>query len=277
MNVRDALKSSGIPQLDAELLLAEVLGKDRTWLVAHSDAILLPDEEMTFAQFIERRKDSEPLAYILRRKEFYGRDFYVTPEVLIPRPSTEACVDLTKKLLATGEEEIREVDTNISVISKLLRPWQKNIRTIVDIGTGSGCIAVTLACEIPSLECIGTDISAQALQVAQRNAELHGVKDRVEYRKGSLLEPIQDLHEPFIVISNPPYIPEGEKLMKDVENYEPHLALFGGKNGTELLERLSKEMHQNPYCIGFIIECRTEQLTLFDKHANDDSNAISFD
>ena len=130
---------------------------------------------------------------------------------------------------------------------------------IVDIGTGSGCMAITLALELPHARIIATDISPEALDIARRNAAKHGVGERIDFRLGSLLDPIGHLDQPFVIISNPPYIPDSEKLMPDVEEYEPHEALFAGPDGLDVIRPMIEQARSHPWCTGVIAECREDQ------------------
>lgn len=261
MNIGQALKlSGGLDQLDCELLLAHVLGKSRTWVTAHHDQELSADDEMKFIGFLARRMKGEPVAYIAGEKEFYGRMFFVTPATLIPRPSTELLVEQALKIVS-GEEvdEVKEIDTDIIAKTEL---WNdiKKVTHVVDVGTGSGCIAITLACENPELHVIATDISTDALEVAKKNAERNGVTGKIDFRKGSGLEPVMDLDEPFFIVSNPPYIPAGIALQKDVQDFEPHSALFAGERGLDVITPLMEAARNHPKCVGIILEMRHDQV-----------------
>jgi len=161
--------SSDAPHLDAERLLLHVIGRSESaWLYAHKDVTLSSSTEKQFAALLERRHTGEPLAYLLGEWEFLGRPFWVTPDVLIPRPETENLVEAALRYIETLHQQ--------QII-------------IADIGTGSGCIAVTLACELAKVKCIATDISPTALAVARKNAERHGVADRIEFVEGDMLQP----------------------------------------------------------------------------------------
>lgn len=259
MTVGEALSSASIAQTDAELLLSHVLHQPRTWILAHADAVLKEEDAKTFIEFCKRRGNHEPFAHITGRKEFFGRVFTVNASTLIPRPATEILIEQTG-LILRGEpcERIREADIGIVIYTDIFRHGVKPVM-VVDVGTGSGCIAVTLACEHPSLNVIATDISTEALLVAQQNAAMHSVSDRVIFRKGDTLEPVMDLAEPFLLVSNPPYIPDGTALEKDVAVYEPHSALFAGPDGKAVIDKLITQAKAHSSCVGFVIECRTEQ------------------
>ncbi len=201
---------------DAELLLLHLLGKDRAWLLTHLDEEFAEDEAGIYAQLLGRRKSGEPIQYIIGSTEFYGLSFRVTPEVLIPRPETEHLVEKVLKV-AAGFEEPR----------------------IVDVGTGSGAIAVALARELPQASVTAIDLSAPALAVARRNAELNGVSSCIRFLSGDLLEPVAgEFFE--MVVSNPPYVPATDRvsLAVEVREHEPAMALFAGDDGLDVYRRL---------------------------------------
>ncbi|HLD71039.1 MAG TPA: peptide chain release factor N(5)-glutamine methyltransferase [Candidatus Peribacteraceae bacterium] len=262
MIISDAIKGSGIPWEDAEILLARILAKDRTWVFGHAGDDLPADAWATLQTQIDRRKKFEPVAYILGEQEFFGRNFTVDARALIPRPSTEGLVQLVLDFLKTERDKVRAVEHHIIAVSKKIGALS-DVRTIVDIGTGSGCIAVTLALELPHYKIIATDVSHEALSLAKENAERHGVSGRIEFREGSGTAPLQDLSEPFLLVSNPPYIPSGRTLMPDVQNFEPHLALFGGTDGADLLRDIVQFCTNHPRCRGYAVECGEEQKAFF--------------
>lgn len=200
------------PRLDAEVLLAHVLGKDRVYLYTHYDQPLTQTERSAYRDFIHRRAAHEPVAYITGHKEFFGRDFEVSSAVLIPRPETEHVVEAVQR-------------------------WPHAPRRILDVGTGSGCLAVTLACEFSHAQVVATDLSVAALQVARLNAAAHGVADRIAFHAGDLYEPVA--HEIFdVIVSNPPYVEMDAELASDVRDYEPANALFAGVDGLDVIRRL---------------------------------------
>lgn len=289
MTLRKAIAHSGIDHLDAELLLAHVLKKDRVWLLAHVEEGLAKSTERAFTALAARRKAHEPVAYITGEKEFYGRNFFVDQRVLIPRSSTEVLIDDMKKVvkLFSGAESnfqyvhtlkvptVTVADSEI-VILTYLKPQFSILPTgtfghspfsIIDIGAGSGCIGITLALDFPDAEVICTDTSEGALKVARENAKRHSVADRVKCTKTNLLSgvmPSSPAHAghteaPFLVVSNPPYIPSGTPLPEDVLDYEPREALFGGIDGMEALRPLLKQCQEHLQCIGCVLECRAEQ------------------
>lgn len=258
MRVSDALHA-GIDRTDAEILLTHLLGKPRTWLLAHDEEPLSSAQEDQWVSWIARRKTGEPVAYIVGSKEFHGRLFSVTPSVLIPRPATETLIEATLEFLKKpGNAEI-EADQEIVIVVRLLR--NETPRLVADIGTGSGCIAITLALET-ELDVIGTDISAAALEVAKFNATT--LKARVDWRHGDALDPLRDLTRPFLLVSNPPYIRDDAELMRDVAHFEPHDALFGGSDGANIVRRITIQAMKHPQCVGLIMECRSEHTAIID-------------
>jgi release factor glutamine methyltransferase len=242
------LRSANVPShtLSAELLLMHALGRDRAWLYAHPEEPLdAPNAEKYFA-LIARRAAGEPTQYLTGKQEFWSLDFEVTPAVLIPRPETEHVIEVALERL--GARGIK-IDMKTGAPSPPLR--------IADIGTGSGCIAVTLAHELPHAEIFATDISAAALEVARRNALRHGVTDRVRFLECDLLAALlpsaespghASAHDAAetqfdLIASNPPYVArnEADSLAREVRDHEPHTALFGGESGVEIYARLIEQ------------------------------------
>ncbi len=212
---RQALAAvSDQPSLEAQALLGGKLGRSRAWIFAHSDHILTLIELRELDRWIERRLNHEPLPYILGHWEFYGLDFAVSPDVLIPRPETEQLVDLG-------------------------REWLKNHpgpRKMVDVGTGSGCIAASLAYWSPDLQGIACDRSLPALRIAVKNFKTHGVDRRIIPVASNLLSALQG---PFdLICANLPYIPSETLEELEVARFEPLLALDGGKDGLRMIEPL---------------------------------------
>lgn len=261
MTIKEAIQQSNLPQLDAELLLANTLQKDRSWLIAHDTDTLPTEQVMLFTEQVNRRRAGEPVAYIIGQKEFFGRTFSVNSSVLIPRPCTEELIYATQKTLGNKLPQVRhyEIDTEISCWLHVWKVVPKNC-TLVDIGCGSGAIACTLALECEANPIIATDISSSALVVAKINADMLGVRNKIDFYSGDLLEPLADLKTPFLVVSNPPYIPQSGFVETNVHKYEPNIALFSGVSGTDCLYALCTQAKQHPYCCGFIIECRTDQI-----------------
>lgn len=218
------LRASGIDQerRTAGLLLCHIAGIDRTHLLTKSEEQIDEHEYRAYLALVERRAAGEPVQYLTGHQEFYGLDFLVTPDVLIPRPETEFLIDRVINLVESAK-------------------YKSPI--IVDIGTGSGCIAVTLALRIPRARLIATDASPAALDVARTNAERHGVRNRLEFLEGDLLAPLagRALDGAIDVLaSNPPYVDQErpELIQREVHNWEPHRALFGGVGGMEFYRRL---------------------------------------
>jgi len=206
---------------DAETLLLHVLEKDKAWLFAHSAEELPVAAAGSFAAMIERRHLGEPIQYITGEQEFYGLPFRVTDAVLIPRPETEHLV--VKAMELAG---------------RFQRP------RVVDVGTGSGAIAVALAHKLPKARITAVDISGAALKVARGNAERNGVARRIEFKESDLLAAVAG--ERFeMVVSNPPYVPVGDRdtLAVEVREHEPAVALFGGEGGLALYRRLIPAAH----------------------------------
>ena len=217
------LSESGIKEarLDAEVLLAHVLKKDRVWLITHSKDVLEQGTAELFEDQIDRRARREPLQYIIGNQEFWGLEFIVSSDVLIPRPETELVVE-----------------TAIKAVQAKGKP-----ATIIDLCTGSGCIAISLAKELGESLFFATDKSTRALAVARENARMHGVSDRIRFLEGDLFEPLEELAicgQVDIIVSNPPYVASGDcgSLQPEVRDYEPAMALFAGPKGTEIHRKI---------------------------------------
>ena len=215
------LRAAGIasPVLAAARLLEHVLGCDRAWLYAHPEQPLEQAQLERFEELVRRRAAGEPLQYLTGRQEFWGLEFEVTPAVLIPRPETEHVVEVTLERL--GPQRSRQ-----------------QLR-VLDVGTGSGCLAVALARELPRARLWAVDLSAAALQVAMRNAIRHGVADRILFVHGDGLEAFADASLD-VVVSNPPYVARSERelLPREVAEHEPELAVFAGEDGLAFYPRL---------------------------------------
>ncbi len=212
----DALAAAGVesPRLDAELLLAEASGRDRAALAAEPDAAIAPGAGREFGAMIRRRLRREPVAYILGRKGFRRIELQVDPRVLIPRPETELLVEVAVELAPAS---------------------------VLDVGTGSGAIALAVADELPGARIVATDVSAPALEVAAANAGRLGFADRVELASGSL--PPQSEWpgaDPGLLLANLPYVsePEWERLPPEIREHEPRGALVAGPTGLETIESL---------------------------------------
>jgi release factor glutamine methyltransferase len=271
IDVRSALKQ-GLAQLReahvpsftlaAELLLLHVLGRDRTWLYAHPEEQVSSADAERFFALLARRAAGEPTQHLSGKQEFWGLEFEVTPDVLIPRPETEHVIEVALDRLAVRE---RRAGRKQTLTGEGLQ--------IADIGTGSGCIAIALAKELPGATIYATDISSAALAVAQRNAARHSVSDRIRFLECNLLDgfihraaanagisvvgaqhaapllatdssstprqsPVTSHQSPLfdLIVSNPPYIGHRESatLMREVRDHEPEIALYGGEEGYEL-------------------------------------------
>lgn len=229
------LRAANVPSstLAAELLLMHALARDRTWLYTHPESEIDASAARNYFGLITRRAAGEPTQYLTGKQEFWGLEFEVTPAVLIPRPETEHVIEVALERL--GARGIK-INMRTGEPSSPLR--------IADVGTGSGCLAVALAHELPHAEIFATDISAAALEVARRNAARHGVSSRVQFFEGDLLKPISASSGSFdFIVSNPPYVAQNDAaiLAREVREHEPHAALFGGPTGIEMYERLIEE------------------------------------
>jgi release factor glutamine methyltransferase len=211
---------SETPRLDAEILLAHARGCRRIELYTRFDEPLSDAERAVMRDLTKRRAKSEPVAYLVGHREFFSLDFRVTPDVLIPRPDTETLV-------------VELIDA--------AKPLESP--RILDIGTGSGCIAVAAAVNLPSARVTASDVSEAALAIARENAATHAVGDRIRFLKGDLFAALDPKEKFEIIASNPPYVADHERdsLQNDVRRYEPHTALFGGPTGTEILFRIVDE------------------------------------
>jgi len=258
MRIRELLQATGLPSLDAEVLLAHLLKNPRTWLTAHDDEQVSDTDVQQFEKFVSRRKTGEPVAYITGKKEFYGRTFYVTPDVLIPRPATEELVTCALDFLHYPRLIEKEIDSGISA---LCIPLGSGIpEVIVDIGTGSGCIAATLALEGRKEKILAVDVSEAALDIARENFADLGLEITAAAGDGPSF--VEAIHRPFFIVSNPPYIKEGTKLENDVSGFEPHEALFAGKDGMDVLKALARSAADNPACLGIALELESGQTAV---------------
>lgn len=206
----DLLRQAGIEsaRLDALILLEDALQTDRAYILAHDDRTLSVDVIDSLAAKLERRMQHEPLAYIRGTVEFYGRMFSVNPTVLVPRPESEAIIDIL---------------TNLHLPDDV---------TIIDIGTGSGALAVTAACELPLATVWGIDIDPACMETASRNAQSHGAA--IRFIQGNLCEPLlTDCPERYVLLCNLPYVPDTHQI-NTAASHEPRLALFAGQDGLDL-------------------------------------------
>ena len=218
----DSFKKDGSEnaRLDAEVLLAEALDCQRIMLYTRFEEVPPPASLTKYRGWVKQRIEGEPVAYIVGHKEFYSLNFAVNPNVLIPRPETEHVV-------VEALEAVKEIAN---------RPIR-----IIDVGTGSGCVAVSMAKHIEQCKIAAIDISADAIAIASQNIEAHEVADKVKCFTGDLLEALPAGSQPVhVIVSNPPYIGrfEIETVEDSVLKYEPEMALFGGEKGTEIIQRL---------------------------------------
>jgi release factor glutamine methyltransferase len=218
----DQLTAAGVgsPRMNAELLLMFTLGCGRAYLYAHPEHELSSEEEMRYRDAIARRSSGIPAQYITGHQEFWAMDLIVSSAVLIPRPETEHVVETVLKLASGLESSLR----------------------IADVGTGSGCIALALAEELPAAEIHAADISAAALEIARANAARHQLERQICFHETDLLAGFAHASFDFVV-SNPPYVGESEQdqVQLEVRKFEPRNAVFAGPTGTELIERLIRE------------------------------------
>jgi len=235
---RRRLADAGIESaaLDADLLLATTLGLERERLVLERDRRLKAGDIYTYTGLLARRAQREPLAHLTGRREFYSLDFTVSADALIPRPDSETLIAAALGHLDPAEQA-----------------WR-----ILDLGTGSGCLLLSLLHALPDAQGVGTDVSPAALDVARRNAAALGLSDRAEFLEGDWTAPVAD--EPGaarfdLVICNPPYIPSGELagLMPEVSTFEPQIALDGGADGLDAYRRLAREVPRVAASGGLVI------------------------
>jgi release factor glutamine methyltransferase len=235
---------SETPLLDAQVLVSHYVGKPRTWVLAHPEYLLNTQQYEEIIHSVHRLESGEPLAYVLGHWEFYGLEFQLTSHVLIPRPETELLVETACKWLQA----------------------HPHMRRAVDIGTGSGCIAIALAYTIPDLHILMTDISPDALNVAKLNAERFGMLDRSDLFQSDLLEQIPKISIFDLVCANLPYIPSQNLARLPVAKNEPRLALDGGSNGLMVIQRLLEQAktHISPGGM-MLVEIDPEQKPLMIK------------
>lgn len=228
-NADKQLKAVGIQsaQLDAELILAEIIGKNRTFLHAHSEQIICSKHLKKANLYLEKRLKRIPLAYIFGYKEFYGRNFKVNQNTLIPRPESEAVIEILRKILSS---------------------YKKNNIKLLDIGTGSGCLGITTKLEFPSLDVKLIDISQKALSVAKSNTK--ALKATVKMLRSDLLDKINSKVD--IIIANLPYVDKSWEVSPEVK-FEPIIALYANDDGQELIKKLiiqsTKKLTKNGYLI----------------------------
>ncbi len=226
--------------LNCEVVLANVLGVEKKYLIANSDQVIGGDSEFSedladlYMAYLKKVKAGEPVAYILKEKEFYGLNFYVDNRVLVPRPETEQLVETVLNFLEEkyGVKRSREFESDAEKFR------------ILDVGTGSGNIAISLATNFQNLEAVALDLKDEALEVARVNVNQHGVEDRVELAQSDLLDVIDEGEKFHVIVANLPYI--GTKTNSDVdenvEQYEPSSALFAGDDGLDLYLKMFQQI-----------------------------------
>jgi release factor glutamine methyltransferase len=210
--------------MNAELLLMFTLGCDRAYLYGHPERELTEDEQFRYEEALGLRSKGIPAQYITGHQEFWGMDLIVSPAVLIPRPETEHVIEAVL-------ERVKQARVGRTLLSDALK--------IVDVGTGSGCIALALAIELPEAEIHASDISPEALEIAEANAARHQLTGRIQFHDTDLLKKLQPEYFDFVV-SNPPYVGESEEdsVQLEVRKFEPRNAVFAGPTGLEVIERL---------------------------------------
>lgn len=219
------------PRREAVSLLTIATGRDRTFLYAHPELELSADQDQMFDAFLKRRSGREPFQYISGIQEFFGLDFEVTPDVLIPRPETEILVERAIEIIHRSPDA-----------------------TFCEVGVGSGCISVSVLSQSPRARAIGLDVSTSALQIARRNAERHKVGERLDLRESNVYRSLSG--EKFdLILSNPPYIPDADinGLQPEVRDFEPHLALDGGVDGLDIIRRLVTQAPDYLLSGGFLL------------------------
>jgi len=218
--INNITQKINLPIFEIELILAHVLKKPREYIIAH------PEHELTKLQIancklqIAKRLKGLPIAYITGHKEFYGLDFFVNKNVLIPRPETEFMVDEALRLATHSSQPI----------------------TLIDVGTGSGCIVITLAKNLSNSKFIGIDISSQALLVARKNAKFHSVNKKIKFLRGSLLSPLKIQNSKLIILANLPYLTPSQIKDSPTIKYEPKSALSAGSDGLKYYRQLFKRI-----------------------------------
>jgi release factor glutamine methyltransferase len=249
---------------DSELLLMQIIGRNRAYLIAHSDKLLSAEQAARYERFIDRRAKGEPVQQIIGEQEFYRMPFRVTPDVLIPRPETELLVERVIHLMLLFHPKSKHFFSFHIVRSgsdaKKRREDVGNFEVagwpprVLDVGTGSGAIAISIAHDWPEAEITAIDLSPAALEVARGNAERLGFTDYIRFLEGDLLAPVAG--ERFeIIVSNPPYVPTTDRatLSVEVRDYEPAMALFAGDDGLEVYRRLIPAAYEALIPGGFVV------------------------
>ena len=219
--------------MNAELLLMFTLGCDRAYLYGHPERELTHDENSRYQEALARRATGVPAQYITGHQEFWGMDLLVSPDVLIPRPETEHVIERVLELVRSRSE------------AHEAGPQKHGKLRIIDVGTGSGCIALALAKELPHAEIHATDISPAALEIAKANAARHNLLERIHFQQTDLLSGIEKTAID-VVVSNPPYVgtAEEDQVQLEVRKFEPKIAVFAGQSGLEVISRLVSQAYQ---------------------------------
>jgi len=207
-------KKIGTSRLDSELLLSKILNKNREEILINLEQKICQKYFLKYKQLIQRRSQCEPIAYIVKEKEFWSKNFLVSSDTLIPRPETEL------------------------IVEKLTKIFEEKKISILDIGTGTGCILISLLSELKNSKGIGIDISKKALRIAEKNSEQHGMKNKIKFFHKSLDSKFYQKFD--LIVSNPPYIKKSEikNLQEDVRKFEPRIALDGGNDGLDLIKKV---------------------------------------
>jgi len=207
-------KKIGTSRLDSELLLSKILDKNREEILINLEQKICQKYFLKYKQLIQRRSQCEPIAYIVKEKEFWSKNFLVSSDTLIPRPETEL------------------------IVEKLTKIFEEKKISILDIGTGTGCILISLLSELKNSKGIGIDISKKALRIAEKNSEQHGMKNKIKFFHKSLDSKFYQKFD--LIVSNPPYIKKCEikHLKEDVRKFEPRIALDGGNDGLDLIKKV---------------------------------------
>jgi len=207
-------KKISTSRLDSELLLSKILDKNREEILINLEQKICQKYFLKYKQLIQRRSQCEPIAYIVKEKEFWSKNFLVSSDTLIPRPETEL------------------------IVEKLTKIFEEKKISILDIGTGTGCILISLLSELKNSKGIGIDISKKALRIAEKNSEQHGMKNKIKFFHKSLDSKFYQKFD--LIVSNPPYIKKSEikNLKEDVRKFEPRIALDGGNDGLDLIKKV---------------------------------------
>lgn len=222
MTLREAFAASSLPTLDTEVLAACVIEQDRTWILTHPEYELTPEQLKRLQQFMADAAAGTPIAYLTGEKEFFGHTFRVTRDTLIPRPDSEMLVEQAVGLLKHEKNPL-----------------------VVDVGTGTGCLLISVLKELPGARGLGLDLSAAALAVATDNAQRLGVADRMETRQGDLLTPLSQEQTPALLLANLPYLTTAEAAVKELQ-FEPASALDGGVDGLNHYRGLFAQLRTRP-------------------------------